>query len=263
MHLSGWAGTVRPMKDKRQPLSSNAFKAAYYVRQRGGRIVAGLESPSARQLREHQLEIRCKQSHVWRVQTSDLLYGRRWCPRCNQGVIEEVARAILEATYDRPFRPQAIAPGLCIPGFCEREWLAFECLPHQHEERALHVVDDRIATWCQAAGVQLIRLPFVRRPTVRIVMALVASRLAVVEPGRRVRAPERALFPTQLYRLRELAAQRDGTLLSKEYLGDNSLHRWRCHHPEHGAFSASVFDVKLGKWCKRCHARCARTSRIP
>lgn len=226
-----------------------------YIAERGGELASPVEEYTTLQSR---ITVRCSNGHKWTAAASQLIHAQSWCPNCKYAG-EAITRHIFEATFGVEFpkvRPTFLrtdAGGVLeLDGYNESLRLAFEYQGPTHDAPEQAERDALKRRLCEAVGIRIVAIPFVKRPfppeSVRVV---VAAALAPHD-DREVLLPTGPMFPRDLERLRKLAADKGGVLLSPDFGGENEPHLWKCAVAEHPAWNAPPYNIKHGTWCGHC-----------
>ncbi len=253
MNSGTWCPTCGQAKKGHDPRPLADVLA--YIAERGGELASPVEEYSTLQSR---ITVRCSNGHEWEVGASQLIHAQSWCPNCRY-TGEAITRHIFEATFGVAFpkvRPAFLrtdAGGtLELDGYSEPLRLAFEYQGPRHDEPEQAARDALKRERCEAVGIRLVAIPFLKRPyPPEAVRAVIAETLAPYD-DREVRLPTGPMFPRDLERLRELAEARGGRLLSTDYGGENELHLWKCDVAEHPPWNAPPYNIKNGTWCAHC-----------
>lgn len=207
-----------------------------------------------------RLRLRCANRHEWSAEASNILYAGSWCPVCsNKG--ERIARAIFEITFGAPFpkiRPDWLRSTsgrrLELDGYNETLRIAFEYQgPHHYEDPVIVARDELKRQLCAEHQITLVHVSAVKRPyPATVIVEVVQAGLTAAGLDVKALPPDGNVFSVELRELQELAASRDGTLLSTEYLGDGA-HEWKCAISEHPSWFADAWRIRnRGHWCPSC-----------
>lgn len=225
----------------------------------------------------------CANGHEFRKLPSQLTksspLARSWCQKCSKSmnISEVICRSILETAYQKSFFSQY--PGdwlrnergrkMQLDGYCPDINLAFEYQGQQHSH---HVgkfgVDQNLSQrqrddflklrLCKEHQVRLVQIPHF--PTVNLSLEEIVSHIGnsfmqsgINLPPLNLEELERSIalsLSEPLKRLQLLAAERNGELLSKIYLGMASKYNWRCSSGHE--WSAQAASINSGTWCPEC-----------
>lgn len=204
-----------------------------------------------------------------------------WCRDCSSpGQKELLSRAVLEHLLGHKFKKVSpklgadlIGEKLELDGYCAKLKVAFEHQGAQHHEYVPHfhrsldkfterlVADDRKRQACKNVGITLIEVNDNLKisdiePEIRKILARERPELELntepfkLEDARYGRSQERKNY---LARAMEVAAERGGQCLSKEYLTSSDDLKFKCSNDNHPSWSASYSSVVgSGTWCPNC-----------
>lgn len=217
----------------------------------------------------------CKFQHRFKA-TGNQVSSGKWCPTCSAGIGERICKEHFEQIFRKPFpkaRPAWLLSENGIPmeldGFCEELGIAFEHHGEHHYEINWISASRKKKHWrqsrdkfkkeiCAQHDVALIEIPelFSRTKVSELKsFILKACASAGVSIPRKVPIEInllRAYSFNPIHALREIARQRGGKCLSKDYLGPHEKLHWKCKAPRHPSWMASPNSVKRGHWCKKC-----------
>lgn len=105
---------------------------------------------------------------------------------------------------------------------------------------------------CQKNNVALIVVPFF--VSIKSIQDYVISELAKfgIMPPNTESFPPGLVAASALKKLRQIAANHEGELLSECYQGCSEKLRWKCKNSTHPEFMATPSAVTTGTWCKKC-----------
>jgi hypothetical protein len=226
----------------------------------------------------------CQVGHPCRSELNHLEHGHG-CNTCNlRGVTETVCRAILEHLFASPFdkaRPRWLVSTrgtrLELDGYNKNLGLAFEYQGQQHyqdlpffyrtegefEQRIQW--DEKKRQLCHERGVLLIEIPYwVKIDALQefITEKLDDSRRALIQNGSHLDISKvETGRSSELNRLRKIAEDRGGSLLSESYISSQTPLLWHCGDDDHDPWEASPSSVLQGTWCRQCANESLRTKR--
>ncbi len=241
-------------KTKRRPIDYVLGR----IRERGGQLVSPIEEYETLKSR---VRVRCADGYEWEVAAASLVGANSWCPECQGTAGETITRRIFEATYGVPFpkcRPDFLRTNvggyLELDGYNADLALAFEYQGPFHERPDQIGRDREKRERCEALGIRLFEVPFVKNPyPPEKVLSVVADVIKAVNPDRKAILPDEDLFPQKLRPLLVLARSHGGRLVSDRYLGAHKKLVWTCGDPDHPPWKATPEQVvRLGTWCPHC-----------
>jgi len=220
-----------------------------------------------------KVEWECSEGHVFLATTSDVRSGR-WCPRCSQSFFfkEEICRLSFEAIFNQTFprtRPTWLLNSsgnrMELDGYCEKLDLAFEYNGEQHYQKNFfsqnHSLENRKnddelkKQLCQQKGVLLVvftpdddltQIPDIIRKSAKHRQEVL--KLANFE----VKIDFDAVWQhrNKIATLREFARTKNGSLISKKYVGQKTHLIWECEKGHQ--WTAAPGNVLSGHWCPIC-----------
>jgi hypothetical protein len=219
---------------------------------------------------------RCAHDHQWEARPSNIKRGN-WCPHCSGGLGERITRAFFEQIFEREFarvRPDWLrsteGTRLELDGYCEELRLAFEHQGRQHEavvilfggtdEKLQEQLarDDAKRAACAERGIRLVEIPEVPR---QILVSDLRDYIIKECEKKNVSLPDNARTRPidlvgayavgPLQRLRAVAEEQGGILVSEHFKGYNERHQWQCGKGHVWEASASSV-VYMGTWCPHC-----------
>lgn len=222
---------------------------------------------------------RCNEGHEWVAVPQAIMRGS-WCPECASGLGERICREFFEALFERPFpksRPQWLRSEaghlLELDGYCEELEIAFEHHGEQHFREIRHFHSGKKAlnaqksrdlykrTVCKVNGVRLIEVPSI--PDL-LPLNQVSDFLKQAFTQYRILPKKwvddssidlkKIYCPDKLEKIRSVAHQRGGELISNHYLGIFEKLEFRCAEG-HIFFAAPNNVVNSGSWCPYCIGR--------
>jgi hypothetical protein len=227
-----------------------------------------------------KLKWKCKNGHEFEQPLAKLAAKRR-CPRCHIYYGEEICRNYLEAIFGRKF-PKAkpdflkLEKGIFLEldGYNEEIKLAFEHhgLQHyQYNSRFYNKIKDfkkRLEfdkykkDKCLENDVKLLVIPSIpEKLRIEDVSAFLISELQKQKVSfdlNKVPESVKIVSPSinkTIERLKELAVNRGGKLLSKTYYASGEKLKWKCeagHVWEASAENVIGSKSKKGTWCPKC-----------
>ena len=244
--------------------------------QRGGRCLSTEYESNMK-----ALQWECGNQHQWWAPAANVKNGS-WCPHCHSSYGERIARAYLEAIFDKPF-PYVSSVALPwlrtgprhrlqLDGYCEKLKLAFEHQGEQHYRRVEYFHRDASAftnqrardrakqRLCKRFGVKLLAIPAVgvdvpvESVKVEILTRLRALKVRVPGNAARVEIDWRRVYAVDhLSEYRILVESRGGRLLSDRWLGSIQKLKHECANGHN--FWASPSKIRGGAWCRLCADR--------
>ena len=220
-----------------------------------------------------KVEWECSEGHMFLATTRDVRSGR-WCPRCSQSFFfkEEICRLSFEAIFNQNFprtRPTWLLNSsgnrMELDGYCEKLELAFEYNGEQHYQKNFfsqnHSLqnrknDDELKKQlCQQKGVLLVvftpdddltQIPDIIRKSAKHRQEVL--KLANFE----VKIDFDAVWQhrNKIATLREFARTKNGSLISKKYVGQKTHLIWECEKGHQ--WTAAPGNVLSGHWCPIC-----------
>ncbi len=217
----------------------------------------------------------CEVGHTNIVRLYTLEQGHG-CNTCNlRGVSETICRAVFEHLFEVPFpktKPDwlinDIGNKLELDGYSQELGLAFEYQGQQHYEflpffhKSREDFETRLS-WdeykrqqCQHQGVQLLEIPywidlgeiqdFIIARLSKTLRNLIKNKseldVSTVQTGRQ----------DELNRLRCIATNRGGRLISEVYFNSQSPLLWHCGNDKHPPWTAVPGSIVQGTWCRQC-----------
>jgi hypothetical protein len=264
------------------PKCANERKGSYQIltipllqkvaRQRGG------ECLSTEYLGVHSKHNwRCSNGHEFAMAPADVKNQGSWCPECNQTWGEKVCREFIENIFDAQFpkvRPKWLinkqGNRLEFDGFNEGLMIAFEHQGEQHyregvfsknpEDYEKIIQHDQIKReTCLRRGVALIEVPEIGdRTHVDDLLKFIIDEAENLGVGTKIKRTKfspnwKKIYSggsQQLERLKEIAKDRGGQLLSSEWRGRDIPISFRCKERHRFTITpSSVFDKH---WCQKC-----------
>lgn len=239
---------------KRLPIE----KVLDVIKKRGGHLVS---PPDEYEALKSRVRIRCADGHEWEATAASLVGANSWCPECSGSAGELITRRIFEATYGVRFpncRPDFLKTEeggrLELDGYNADLALAFEYQGPHHHLPAQMARDLEKRKRCEALGIRLLEVPFVKNPYYPGgVLDVVAQVIGDAYPNQKVVLPDEDIFPSKLQPLIDLAQSRGGKLISNVYLGGRKKLVWKCSNPEHPPWKATAEQtLKKNSWCPHC-----------
>ena len=227
----------------------------------------------------------CYFGHKWET-SFDLINNRgSWCPYCSAGLYERICRIYFEQIFGYQFKK--IKPFWLVnsrnnimelDGYCEELKLAFEHNGQQHYNEInifktnleIRKEDDNIKIkLCKEYSITLIIIPELYRYTKLhelkdfIKKELIDNNFMIPENYDDVKIDlSKAYIKEDLKRLetmRKYAISKNGMLLSDEYYGWHTHHKWECNSCNY-IWSMSPHGLINGKrWCPKCSKKAKST----
>jgi len=227
-----------------------------------------------------ELRWQCANGHQWEALPLSIRKDH-WCGTCSSGLGERICRAFFEQLFQRQFpkiKPKWLTNQdgnvMELDGYCRSLNIAFEHQGEQHySSNNLYATDplylekrlrdDRTKKkLCEKRGILLITIPEIPiRTPIRKIKPLIKNRLHL----RKITIPEgfdkrsidlkRAYstsgFTNQFIMLTEIAKQKGGSCLAKNYKGNHVKLEWKCGKCGY-IWQATPASIKRGSWCERC-----------
>lgn len=222
---------------------------------------------------QHNYLWECKHNHTWVASGANVKHRLSWCPTCVVKKGQRICKAYFEQIYKERFdtvRPNwLIGPTgkpLELDGFCEKLKIAFEHQGTFHYEDKFHnsykygkvrCHDEIKKNLCEKNEVILVQIPEVPSLTSlkelrEIIKETCPSRLKsdldfdIAINLDEVFTPHDIL---SLERLKDIAKNKGGLLLSTHYFGMRSKYLWRCAK---GHEWLTTGDTIRNSWCSKC-----------
>lgn len=226
----------------------------------------------------------CASGHSFKASPSNVNKGK-WCPTCSTPLGERLTRWAFEQLFGHQFPrmwPSWLKSGKGAPmeldGYCEPLRLAFEHQgePHYKELRHFHRLpgdfeaqlqrDKMKRRLCAENGVALIVVPQVpSRTRIPALARFITDAVKAAKPSIVVALPPEEVKFDEVYRtdgvmielarLQQVAASRNGQLVSTHYAGRHVPLEWECAAQHR--WGARPANILQGKWCPHC-ARCSK-----
>jgi len=219
-----------------------------------------------------KLKWSCALGHVWCATPNSILNGR-WCPECSAGLSERICRAYFAAYFATDF-PTAWPAWLVnsagnrmeLDGFSKRLGIAFEYQGHQHYKKVPHFkstsggvikqkkLDAEKRALCEKHGVVLICVPYTQKLSElpKFIFAE-CKRLGIKHKRKNLDMAvdlKSAYSPSEIGKLREVAENRGGRLITSHYHGVHFKYKWECENNHE--WEADGASVQRGAWCPEC-----------
>jgi len=241
--------------------------------QRGGKCISEIYAGNHR-----KLTWECVERHKWEAVPGSIKSGT-WCPECSAGLGERISRTYMEQLFGEKF-PKARPKWLKSPegnqleldGYCATLHLAFEHQGAQHFESVVRfhtrektfergqMLDDCKRRLCDEHGITLIEIlevpHYIPITELREYIKQECLHFKVRLPNdfdpRIIDLKEAYCLSGQskLSELQEMAAGREGKLLSEAYFGERSKLKWVCQQGH--VWEAAPYVIRRGSWCKKC-----------
>lgn len=224
---------------------------------------------------KQKLQWRCADGHEFPRSLDDIFSARSFCPECAKrgGLREQYIRDLFFHMYGVPFQRTKNLPWLVnksgnrmeLDGYNADLSIAFEHNGQQHYEMDGHFTthpnqlkrrmadDAEKVRLCRENGVALVVIPFsVPLKEIQFNLLQEFAKFPIEPPNTTTFEP--GLFVISiLKRLRQLAEERGGSLLSDRYQGSGEKLRWKCKNPAHKPFDTAPNEViNRGHWCGKC-----------
>jgi len=227
-----------------------------------------------------KLKWKCVDGHVWEATPANIRYGY-WCPYCNKLVGETICRNYLENIFgekfkkSKPFWLKNINGNIMeLDGFCEKLKIAFEHQGRQHYEMnwfhkngsdlRIRKKDDNLKSkLCKEKGIKLILIPEVGYKIAienlyEYLIKELKNKNINIPQHNKMRFEKKTIFlSSKISELSLIAKERQGALLSKQYLGNHKKLRWKCSLGHE--WEATPSKIKIGRWCPKCAGKLQRT----
>lgn len=216
---------------------------------------------------DSKLEWECVKGHIWE-QTPKNIKNGSWCPICNSFYYtEEKCRYILQSIFNNPFRrTRQPLEGLELDGFNKELKLAFEYQGVQHYEyvqyfhgteenfkKRVHM-DNLKAKLCKEKEIKLLVIPYYKVGSDEELFSYIVEQLLQInvlyDIPKFIDFDEFYKAFSIVDQLDEIAKNRGGKLISKEYSNDNKSLKWECS--EGHQWFATPKSIKKGTWCRKC-----------
>ena len=226
---------------------------------------------------DEKLLWKCYFGHEWKNSLNKIKNGNQWCPTCNKKNLGElIVREYFENCFNKKFpnlKPKWLKNNLGnimeLDGYCKDLKIAFEHQGVQHykynkfyhkneAEFKRRVLDDeQKIKLCTQRGILLIIVPEVNN-LISIKDLPFFLKAEFKKHGiRPIKYPEQVnlkLFSiysvNRIHKLKKIAEERNGSLLTDLYIGVNAKYRWRCSKGHE--WEAKANNIIAGKWCPEC-----------
>lgn len=218
----------------------------------------------------------CSLGHKFKNTFSHIKNGKQWCPICNKATIsEEFVRTTLEQMTNKKFpktRPNWLKNDrgnqMEFDGFCKELKVAFEYHGIQHFKLKSHfiteqeVLDQRIKDdktkekVAEKYGVKLLVLDYKMKPESFVSNILKQAKrknidLSIFKKIDSVDLDKAYIRTDRLKELKSIVESKNGTLLSRNWLGTQYKYKVICNKCDH-KWSTDGASLLLGSWCKKC-----------
>jgi len=233
-----------------------------FARSRGGMLLSN-EYLGVHACHEWQ----CAEGHIWDASFASLRRGD-WCPRCKFNFKEEICRLVFEKVFGRKFPKKR--PGwlknengfqMELDGYCEEFKIAFEYNGVQHYQTGAFGVDEELLSkrkrdderkieLCRINGVNLEVIDY--RQQLGEIQQLISDKypdhLTYKGP---IDFNEVYQHSSVMQRLRDIASNKGGALLSTVYEGGKKSLQWQCSegHNWQATPEGIIFN---DSWCPQC-----------
>lgn len=216
----------------------------------------------------------CHSMHVWETRAAHVIDGS-WCPYCCSGLGERICREYFEQMSGYRF-PKCYPSWLKtkkgskleLDGYCENLKIAFEHQGRQHyfknnyfggnEEFTKRIENDkRKVELCSLNEVQLILIPelikFTKLKNLKSLIEQESKRLKIdcFDFSKEI-CLKNAYMPEYISKLKKIAKQRGGRLISETYLGSETHMEWECIL-KHRWQAAPLHITSSKSWCPICY----------
>ena len=230
--------------------------------------------------------------HVWKAKPCDVVGKPQrpegsWCPNCASGRSERICKNFFQELFGKEFRKENKLPwlkkyGLHLDGYNEELKLAFESQGIQHyiyhpyfhrDNPKLFEKQKRIDEYkrkeCERHGIVLIEVGYewrngnLRKIKIKEMENYIRKNCTangIYPPPKEKKIDWRKFdvsLPNYVKELREIAKQRDGKLLSKNYFEEVMPLEWYCNKHDF-IWKATPSDIRGkpsrpdGTWCPKC-----------
>jgi len=189
-----------------------------------------------------------------------------WCPKCSkQNLSENKCRFVFEQLTQKLFpTDRTVLYGLELDGYNAELKIAFEhqgiqhyqYVPFFHKRQTLTSIQQRDqykSLLCKNLNITILQIPYYLSSKTEKLEQFIRNFLLSHNIKCKTKVNWRHFSPhsRNLRILQDLAASRNGKLLSEYYLGSNHLHSWKCLECD-SIFKLRPRDAKQGVWCKTC-----------
>ena len=225
----------------------------------------------------------CANGHQWEAVPLSVRKGH-WCGTCSTGLGERICRAFFEQVFEKKFpktKPKWLINSqgnrMELDGYCRSLKIAFEHHGEQHySEKSLYANSDNFLEQrkrddllkeklCRERGIHLIIIPEIpNRTPIEDLKPLVKKQLVLhgvkipanfnkikVELKEAYANPE---YIKQYRLLRDIAKNRKGRCLSRNYKGNHTRLQWKCMVCG-CSWLATPASIKSGSWCPKCSTK--------
>lgn len=223
---------------------------------------------------------KCANKHIWVATGADISKGRG-CPECTSGIGERVCRLYFEKIFKTKFpkqRPEWLSGELQDPheldGYSKKLEIGFEHNGRQHYifVKKWHInqsgfllqqeKDKKRRLRCKANGVKLIEIPeinWAKGVSIDDLPSFLAkefkkNKIKIDCDISKIKIDLRKVYsPDMIAFYQELAASKNGKLISNTYRGSKTKLSWRCEYGH--IWQAPPGSIKNGNWCPNCIGR--------
>lgn len=205
----------------------------------------------------------CAYGHQWEATYANINSGC-WCPRCRNGISEEMCRFMLEQMLGVEFKKnRTVLCGLELDGYNAEMKLAFEhqgCqhykfMPHWHKTREVFEKQVRrdIAKeeLCSIKDINLLVIPYFAKPFVEYIRSSLQEMNITIVNSDVDMSLFRTPYQKQLDTLNDAARSRGGQCLSDFYTGLHTKMKWQCSRG-HQWETTPASILHGGTWCRQC-----------
>jgi hypothetical protein len=225
----------------------------------------------------------CNLGHQWDTTFNKIKSGQ-WCPICNRGGIgEEVCRSIFTLVFDdtfKKYRPRWLRNDrgnqMEIDGYSKKLHIGFEYQGRQHYEYVKHfhkdkaslvqrIIDDqKKVELCREHGICLFVIDSsILYEDIQAEVLNQSKALGVdvtkFDFDQKISFDDAFIRDDRLEDLRELVESKNGSLLSKKWLGVKFRYLVKCNSDGH-KWRTSGSELLHGAWCKQCAMRSLKKS---
>jgi hypothetical protein len=227
---------------------------------------------------ERKYPWKCSNGHIWEALPYTVVKQNTWCPICakTSSYSERICRAYFEHLFQAEFpklRPEWLrnpktGRKLELDGYCEKLKLAFEHQGTFHFNVVWHNTVSKLENNNQrdadkrkiskAFGITLIEIPalfeIIKLENLQDYIVNECQKFGIIINNSRLTIPvdlSKVRVNDIIDRLRKIAKDRNGKLISEVYLGMGSKLTWECHLGHQ--WEATPSHIKYsGSWCPKC-----------
>lgn len=228
-----------------------------------------------------KLKWQCAFGHIWEAKYYSVVNNGRWCPECNSNFSEKYCRIFLEKLFNRLFikvKPKWLLNSrghlMELDGYCEELGVAFEHNGIQHYKKNLFMTEEKLLIrkqddiekkrLCKLHCVKLITIPalfnilklrnfkdFIKSQLLELNIKIPNNFEQIEVNLNEVHSYNENIKTKHLEKLNQIAVDRNGELLSNEYINNITKLKWKCNICQY-TWEALPGSVKNGSWCSSC-----------